>query len=101
MCTKNIGNFLFQKEKLISHAEEYMYQLSSNPMRRRIEVEENSDGSYSVNAIMCGKQIEFTIFKNDIYRLAGKSNEEDELEKRIERYIEKKIYKEFLNTKSD
>lgn len=100
MSINNINDFLQTKAELILYAKEYMDELEANPIQsltRKIIVECKED-LYEVKVRYEGKEINFVIPLNTIYRLVGKSDTKEEIEKRIDKYIEKNIYKCFLNS---
>jgi len=100
MGTESIYDFLRIKEDLISSAESYMWELENNPVHRAggkiLEIDYKSDGEYEIVSTFNGQAVEIAIPREKIWKLVWKSEDEDELKKRIDAYIRKKIYKQSM-----
>lgn len=100
MGTDNINNTLREKEGLISCADDYMYDLEKNPCRRvhgkELEIEREGDSKYKISTSFNGKKVIVMIPQEKIWKLAIKSNDENEVKEKIDAYICKKVYKQSI-----
>ena len=100
MGTDSINNTLREKEGLILCADGYMQDLENNqshrPYGKSLEINKEGDSEYKISTLFNGEKVMFTIPREKIWKLAIKSNDENELKEKVDSYICKKIYKQYI-----
>lgn len=76
-----------------------MRQLDENPIRgfvgKELRIENKYNGNYEVLTSFGGLKISLLISQEKIFKLVWKSEDENDLKESINKYISRKIYKQF------
>lgn len=97
MSVENIVSYVKEKGELVKIADSYLYSLEGWHDRGHFNVDRKSDDSYIIATRIDDVQCVVEVTTYEAYRLAGKCSSKEELENKIDKYIEKKIYKKFLS----
>ena len=96
MGVENIISYVNTKTDMVRCAYAYLYSLEGYHDFHRFIVEEKNK-VYTIITTIDNIRCEIEITLKEVYKLAGKCNDQEELKEKIDKYIEKKLFKTFLS----